>query len=129
MFFFYLCEKLFLYKFTFTMNISELFEKIQEDILDELRGEIILEGNCIVWSYDIDRDGMPIDEATDEDVDLDDDELEFDFNMGKSSEELLLDAYEEDLFSIESYTDALDDDCWTFSNPEMSETVISFKIF
>lgn len=106
------------------MNINELFEELQDNILDELNGELILEGNCIIWSYDIDRDGMPIEEKTD-----DEDELEFDFSSIKSSEELLQDAYDEDLMSIQTYVDSLDEDCWTFSDPEIGETVISFKIF
>jgi hypothetical protein len=106
------------------MNINELFEELQDNVLEELNGEIILEGNCIVWSYDIDRDGIAIIDDTE-----DDDDLEFDFGSIKSSEELLQDAYDEDLFSIQSYVDGLEDNNWTFSEPEIGETTISIKIF
>jgi hypothetical protein len=106
------------------MNINELFEELQDNVLVELNGEIILEGNCIVWSYDIDRDGMPICDNVE-----DDDEFEFDFGSIKSSEELLQDAYDEDLLSIQSYVDGLGEDDWIFSEPEIGETTISIKIF
>ena len=107
------------------MNISELFEKLQNDISNDFNGELILEGNCIIWSYDIDRNGMAVEEKTD-----DDEEVEFDFNTVKSSEELLQQAYDEDLLSIESCIDIFDEyGDWSFSDPEIGETVISFKIF
>jgi hypothetical protein len=106
------------------MNINELFEELQDNVLEELNGEIILEGNCIIWSYDIDRDGMAIIDDSE-----DDDDFEFDFGAIKSSEELLQDAYDEDLFSIQSCVDGFDGDDWTFSEPEIGETTISFKIF
>ena len=107
------------------MNISELFEKLQDNVSNEFNGELILEGNCIIWSYDIDRDGMPVEEKTN-----DDDELEFDFNTVKSSEELLQQGYDEDLLTIQTFITELDDYAdWSFSDPEIGETVISFKIF
>jgi len=105
------------------MNISELFEQLQ-NILDDLNGEIILEGNCIVWSYDLDRDGATQDiEATD------DDELEFDFASSTSPAELLQQGYEEDKEAIELFLDGLDEDNWTISDPEIGDTQISFRIF
>jgi len=106
------------------MNISELFEELQDNILEDLNGELILEGNCIFWSYDLDRDGATQDiEATD------DDDVEFDFASATSPEELLLQGYEEDKEAIELFLDGLNEDCWSFSDPEIGETVISFKIF
>ena len=54
------------------MNISKLFKELENYIADELNGELILEGNRIVWSYDLDRDG-----ATQDIEAIDDDELEF----------------------------------------------------
>jgi len=106
------------------MKINELFEELQDNVLEELNGEIILEGNCIIWSYDIDRDGIAIIDDTE-----DDDDLEFDFDSIRSSEELLQEAYAEDLFSIQSYVDGLEENDCTFSEPEIGETTISVKIF
>lgn len=106
------------------MNINELFEELQDNILGELNGEIILQGNCIVWSYDIDRDGIAIIDDTE-----DDDDLEYDFGSIRSSEELLQDAYDEDLFSIQSCVDGLEENDCTFSEPEIGKTTISVKIF
>ena len=107
------------------MNISELFDKLQDNIPEELNGELILEGNCIIWSYDLDRDG-----AT-QDLEIsDDDDAEFDFASSTSPEELLQQGYDEDLLVIEGYIAQLDDFAeWSFSDPEIAETVISFKIF
>jgi hypothetical protein len=107
------------------MNISELFEKLQDDISEELNGELILEGNCIIWSYDLDRDG-----AT-QDLEIsDDDDVEFDFASATSPEELLQQGYDEDLIVIEGCIAQLDDFAeWSYSDPEIADTIISFKIF
>jgi hypothetical protein len=105
------------------MNISELFEKLQDDILEELNGELILEGNCIIWSYDLDRDSAV------QDIEVNDDD-EFDFTSATSPEELLQQGYDEDLIVIEGCIAQLDDFAdWSFSDSEIGETQISFKIF
>lgn len=106
------------------MNISELFEELQDNILDNLNGELILEGNCIIWSYDLDRDGATPDLGI-----SDDDDVEFDFASSMSPEELLQEGFEEDKEAIELFLDGLDEDCWTISDPEIGETQITFKIF
>ena len=107
------------------MNINELFEELQDNISDELKGELILIGNCIIWSYDLDRNGVV------EDIEHhDDDELEFDFASTTSPEELLQQGYDEDLLIIEAHIANLDDYAdWSFSDPEVTDTIISFKIF
>ena len=115
--------KIILRKFIIRMNINELFEKLQEDILGNLTGDLILEGNCIVWSYDLDRDG-----AT-QDIEANDDDAEFDFASSTSPAELLQQGYEEDKEAIELFLDGLDEDNWTISDPEIEETQITFKIF
>jgi hypothetical protein len=107
------------------MNISELFEELQDNILEELNGELILEGNCIIWSYDLDRDGATQDLEVN-----DDDEIEFDFASATSPEELLRQGYDEDLIIIEAHIAQLDDYAdWSYSDPEIGDSQISFKIF
>jgi len=108
------------------MNINELFEKIQDKFLPEdLNGEVILQGNCIIWSYDLEKDSEEI-EAPCED---EDDELQFNFEAAPC-EELLQDAYIADSEKLEELLDELEEsDNWTFSDPETIESVISFKIF
>ena len=108
------------------MNINELFEKIQEGMfLNELNGELIIKGNCIIWTYDLDKNSEEIEAPTDEDGE----EPEFSFESA-SPQELLLEAYHKDLEAIELFLDELEEyDNWTISEPETSDTVISFKIF
>ncbi len=107
------------------MNINELFEKFQENSLSEnLSGELIIKGNCMIWTYDLNKNSEEIEASTSEDGE----EPEFSFES-QSPEELLFEAYTEDLETIESFLDELNEDCWTISEPEISETVISFKIF
>jgi len=107
------------------MNISELFEAIQNKFLPEdLNGEFLLQGNCIVWTYNLDNDSEEID-APDEN----DEEQNYSFDA-MSSEELLQEAYDDDLECIEGFLDELDEfDYWTISEPETNGNVISFKIF
>jgi hypothetical protein len=107
------------------MTINELFEKIQEEFLPEkLNGEFILQGNCIVWTYNLNNDSEEI-QIPDED----DEESPFSFDT-ISSEELLQEAYDEDIYAIETLFDELNEiDNWSFSEPETNENIISFKIF
>jgi hypothetical protein len=107
------------------MNINELFEDLQDNVLDDLNGELILEKNCIIWSYDIDRDGAMVENESNDDID----EFEYCFSSVNSSEEILQQAYNEDLSIIETYIAELDDNAnWSFSDPKIGESVISFKI-
>jgi hypothetical protein len=107
------------------MNINELFEKIQDKFIPEdLKGEFALHGNCIIWEYNLDNDCEEIPAPSE-----DDDELQFDFES-ESPEELLLETYNDDLELIEGLFDELEEsDNWSFSEPEIIENVISFKIF
>ena len=106
------------------MSINELFETIQEKFLPEdLEGEFILQGNCIIWSYNLDNDSEEIELPS-----WDEDE-EFLFES-MSPEELLQDAYIADSEKIEGLLDELEEtDNWTLSEPEIIENTISFKIF
>ncbi len=108
------------------MNINELFDKIHENGLSEsLDGELIIKGNCIIWTYDLNKNSEEIEAPLDEEGD----ELEFDFESS-SSQELLLEAYHKDLEAIELFLDEIEEsENWTISEPETSDTIISFKIF
>lgn len=118
--------KLFYRKNIIDMNINELFEKIQENFLPEqLKGEFQLQGNRIVWTYDIKIDSEEIDVPNDDE----DEETEENFGV-LSPEESLQEVYDEDLQAVEEFLDELEEyGNWTFSEPETNETTISFRIF
>ena len=108
------------------MNVKELFDELQNKFSnDDLTGELILQGNCIIWTYNLD------DEFEDDSMsfDLDDEEIIFGFNSC-GSEELLEDAYAEDFEKIINYLDEIDEfNNWTFSDADIVDDLISFKIF
>lgn len=107
------------------MNINELFEKIQNKFEeDELRGEIILQGNVIIWSYNL---------SDDEDefncIEEDNDEYVFNYE-NRCDEEILIEAHHEDLENIQLFLDELDElRNWNFSDYEIVDDVILFKLF
>jgi hypothetical protein len=107
------------------MNINELFEQIQDKFLPEdLNGEFTLQGNCIIWTYNLDNDSEEIDVPNEED-----EEQTFSFES-LSTEELLQEAYDKDLILLEGLLDELEEyDNWTFSDPDVNENIISFRIF
>jgi len=109
------------------MNISDLFEEIQERFSpDDLCGELVLHGNCIIWSYKVTNDSEDYCETSEYE---DDDEACIDFEA-VSSEELLQDAYNEDSEKIETFFDELNQSGnWTFSDADIVDDSISFKIF
>jgi hypothetical protein len=108
------------------MSINELFDKLQEEgLTEDLNGEMVVKGNCIVWTYDLTKNSEEIDVPNGDE----DEEPEFSFEVS-SPEELLLEAYNEDVEEIQEFLDEYEEfDNWTFSEPETSETNISFKIF
>ena len=110
------------------MNINELFEKIQDKFLPEdLSGEFQLDGNCIIWTYNLEDDSEEIPTPTSNDDD--EDELQFNFESS-SPEELLQEAYDHDIEKIDELLDELEEsDNWTFSDSDINENIISFKIF
>ena len=106
------------------MNINELFEEIQNEFLpEELNGEFLLQGNLIIWSYNLDEDAEEIDYTED-----DEDDNFFNFESS-SSEELLKEAYHEDLDKLNEFLDELGETNWNISDFETIENIISFKIF
>ena len=108
------------------MSINELFDKLQEEgLTEDLSGELVIKGNCIIWTYDLNKHSEEIDAPSSDE----DEEPEFSFEAS-SPEELLLEAYNEDLEEIQEFLDEYEEiDNWTFSEPETSETNISFRIF
>jgi hypothetical protein len=109
------------------MNITELFAKIENHFeSEEINGEYTLQGNCIVWECNLDN--KP-EEITLPSEDEDEDEIQYDFDS-QSTEEYLQEKYNEDLGLLEIYLDSLDEyDNWNFSEPEVMDNIISFKIF
>ena len=102
------------------MNIKNLFEFLEKNLLDEINGELILDGNQIIWTFDLNKDSEEFDENNDCD--------EFSYNL-QSNEEVLQEIYVEDLDCIvELISDFDDESTYTFSEPEIGECVISFKI-
>ena len=106
------------------MNTNELFETIQDEFIpEELNGEFLLHGNVIIWSYNLTEDSEEI-------VYLNgDDEESFSFEAS-SSEELLQEAYQDDFEKLQQFLDGTEEiDNWTFSDSEIVDDVIVFKIF
>ena len=106
------------------MNISELFETIQNEFLpEELNGEFLLHGNVIIWSYNLTEDSEEL-------LFLDEDEEELFSFEATSSEELLQEACQEDLEKVQQFLDSIEEmDNWSFSDSEVLDDVIVFKIF
>jgi len=105
------------------MNIDELFEKIEDKyLLENINGELTLHSNSIIWEYSLDDEEI-------ETIEIESDELEFDF-QSENTEELLLNAYNKDFELLQKILDELEEfDNWAFSDPEIIENSISFKIF
>jgi hypothetical protein len=106
------------------MNIDRLFEKIQNKFdSDDLNGEFQLQGNCIIWTHNLEENSEEIAPP------CDDEEDNYSFDS-ISPEELLLDAYNEDFELLEEFFEDIEEtDNWTFSDPETGEYTISFRIF
>lgn len=106
------------------MNINELFEVIQDEFLpEEMNGDFLLHGNVIIWSYNLTDDSEEL-------LYLDEDEEEFFSFEATSSEELLQEAYQEDFEKLQQFLDSIEEtDNWTFSDQEIVDDVIVFKIF
>jgi len=106
------------------MSITELFETIQDEFVSEdLNGEFLLHGNVIIWSHNLKENNKESTFLND-----DDDEL-FNFD-GTSTEELLLEAYQEDFDKLQEFFDGIEEtDNWEISDNEIIDDVIIFKIY
>lgn len=107
------------------MNINELFNKFQDKFEeDELRGEFVLQGNVVIWSFNLSDDEELLDCIEEED-----DEYVFNYDS-KCDEELLIEAYHQDLEKIQLFLDELNEmENLSFSDYEVVDDVILFKIF
>lgn len=107
------------------MNINELFNKFQDKFEeDELRGEFVLQGNVAIWSFNLSDDEELLDCVEEED-----DEYVFNYDS-KCDEELLIEAYHQDLEKIQLFLDELNEmENLSFSDYEVIDDVILFKIF
>ena len=105
------------------MNINELFETIQDKFIpDELSGEFLLHENTIIWSYNLTEDS--------EEMNYLDDDDEIPNFEASSSEELLQEVYQEEFEKLQQFLDGIEEtDNWTFSDYEIVDDVIVFKIF
>lgn len=107
------------------MDINELFDKIQKKFdEDELRGEFILQEGLIIWSFNLCDD-------VDEFDYIEEDNEEYIFNYeGECSEEILIEAYHEDVEKTKLFLDEIEEvDNWTLTDYEIVDDVILFKVF
>jgi hypothetical protein len=110
------------------MNISELYEVLQDEFSSNgLNGELQLHGNVIIWSHDTNDNGYCDNSYND----YDDEEEEYVFGLDFTSlEEMLNEAYQEDLLKLQEFLGSIDEfDNWSISDSEIIDEIISFKIF
>jgi hypothetical protein len=106
------------------MNINELFELLQDNISEELNGEITLYENTITWSYTLENI-----EDDEEHNDIEDDEDFFFAFESTSSEEKLIEIYYNDLETIQTTLLEYDEnDNWSLNEYIVKDNSISFKI-
>jgi len=105
------------------MNINELFELIQDEFHpEELNGEFLLHGKNIIWSYNLTEDSEEYNY-------LNDDEEEALSFESTTSEELLQEAYQHDNDKLQEFLDSIEEtDNWTYSDSEVVDDVVVFKI-
>jgi len=106
------------------MNIKDLYVKFQNEFNNEqLKGEFILEDNYILWSYNLDEDTEEVKDYYEE---YDEEYFNFD---SVSSNELLLEEYDNDFDSIKSFLDRICEfDNWSISEPDIKGNMISAEI-
>lgn len=108
------------------MNINQLFKKLQEDfITDKSDGELQLQGNCIVWTYFLEDDYEEI-----ETNESDDEEDMYNQFESTTVDEILEEVSTNYIESIKLFLDELNEiENWTFSDPDIVDDTITFKIF
>jgi len=116
------------------MDIKKLYESLLNEFFydDNSNGELILLGNCIIWkykninnTYDNEFDYLLSDYINDEEEDIIDLGLTI-----KTNDELLYEKYDEMKNLMELYISQIDNiEHWSFSNPDIIDNYITFKIF
>jgi hypothetical protein len=102
------------------IDAFDLYDYLSDEICYDLKGEIVLDDDVIVWSYDIENHCDIIDEdgISEEDVEM------------FSIEEKLDNVYEHDLQQIkDSLLQYNNVESLIFTNPIKNKTSISFQIF
>jgi hypothetical protein len=106
------------------MNINELYEILQDSVLDNINGEFILHKNSIVWSYTLEN----IEEESSSNYDEENDDFFFSFET-ICPEEKLIDVYNDDIEIIRlTLFEYNQEDEWEFSDYKIKGDSISFKI-
>lgn len=106
------------------MNIKGLYVKLQSEFNNEqLKGEFILEEDHILWSYNLDEDNEEVKNYYDE---YDEEYFNFD---SVSSNELLLEEYDNDFDLIKLFLDKINEfENWSISEPDIKRNMISAEI-
>jgi len=114
------------------MALKVLYGQLQNDDLgNEMKGELILQKNRIVWRYDLSKNSEVFDSGEKSSLDDDDDDNdEFNYDDVISTEERLQEAYDSDIELIQNFIYEIGDSIdWLYSDPEIKNTVISFYIY
>lgn len=108
------------------MNIQTLYLEMERDdfLKATLSGELELKGNCVIWSYELY-------ETADGNEGFYNDDEEMSFAFGRTSnEEILLETHRDDSEEIKDFIGELENEVeWDFSEPEIIDNKVSFKIF
>lgn len=110
------------------MSITNLYDALEDNLsFDDINGELMLTDETIIWVYSLDKHFNDDDSTSD----FQDDESDEQFNFSsESNEEILQNKHKEDFEKIELVLDELEEEVsWTFSDPEIVDDIISFKIF
>jgi len=115
------------------MTIKKLFDVLlSTDIQEKIKGELTLHGKKIIWAYDITKNSERLGDDNNEGVSvlIDDNETDYTGYIDTSIEEMLQQACDEDMEIIQNYVYEMND-CidWSYSDPHLGETTISFKIY
>jgi len=102
------------------MNIDCIYEKLNKDLCYDLMGELILDDEKIIWSYNIEMNTSEID-----DNGISEEEVEF-----ISIEEKLQEAHFNDLNLIKSTLNLMvDKDKLYFTEPILNYNTVVFEFF
>lgn len=112
------------------MNIYELYNHLEiDDFSERIKGELKLIGNYIIWSFTLTETADET-ESHAYDYDEDDEDNYVSAFSYVSSEESLQDTCDADMEIIKQYINELDEfNDWTYSDPDVDDDTISFKIF
>jgi hypothetical protein len=101
-------------------KIENIFENLNEELCYDLMGELCLDEDRIIWSYNIDKHINQTDN-----IGISEDDVEI-----MSAEETLQDAHFHDMELINNYFHLLEDKHeWYFTEPTLNETTIISEIF